>query len=126
MLLVYASDLAGNTLRLMGTQPTSGVDQLIALVQRSDSVVVKSEGTRVIGYCVKSLWKKDASSMGTQNFDSRVQEGRVSLSEAPVVRTLAHLLVTGQKHGILLNESTFSLTLIANHDRGGMYVLYCI
>ncbi|KAG8769991.1 hypothetical protein FRC15_004287 [Serendipita sp. 397] len=118
---------ANNTLRLMSGPSPNGVDQIQALVERSDSVIVKSEGTRVLAYCVKSLWRKDPAPV-TQSTtttdipqqDTTVQrrEAAYALSRTPIVRALVDLLVTGQKHTILLNESSFALTLIASKPEG--------
>jgi hypothetical protein len=115
---------ADNTLRLMGVHPISGTDQLLSLVKRSDSIVVKSEGTRVLTYCIKSLWKKDASSTGLPDFESRRQMAMSSLSQPPAAYAIANLLVTGQKHAILLNESTFALTLLASKSSGGEHLIF--
>ncbi|KAG8809907.1 hypothetical protein FRC17_003181 [Serendipita sp. 399] len=123
---------ANNTLHLMSGTPSNGVDQIQALVKRSDSVIVKSEGTRVLAYCVKSLWKKDppstpqttASGRATPSQDAALQrrEAALALSRTPIVRALVDLLVNGQKHTILLNESSFALTLIASKLEGAVII----
>jgi len=108
----------------MGVHPISGTDQLISLIKRSDSVVVQSEGTRVLAYCIKSLWKKDASSTELPDFESRRQVAISALSQTPAVQAIVNLLVTGQKHTILLNESIFALTLLANKSSEGEYLVF--
>ena len=106
---------------MSGDAPT-GTDQIVALVQRSDSVIVKSEGTRVLAYCVKSLWKKDTPANASADFDSRRKQGITALCQEKIIRALANLLVEGHKHVILLSESTFALTLITSKPDTGMRV----
>ena len=105
-------------MRLTNEATPSGTDQIVALVQRSDSVIVKSEGTRVLAYCVKSLWRKDVSP-GAPDFDSRRKQAIAALIQEPVIRALADLLVQGHKHIILLSESSFALTLISSKAATG-------
>lgn len=118
-----------NTLRLMNSSEPNGVDQILALVKRSDSIIVKSEGTRVVAYCVRSLWRKDApgidvgsSPLRTEDIAQRRQQAANDLSKEPAVRALVDLLVTGQKHAILLNESCFALNLIAGNSSGATVI----
>ena len=112
---------------MSGPEP-NGVDQILALAKRSDSIIVKSEGTRVVAYCVKSLWRKEASvtdtltsPLHTEDVAQRRQQAANALSKEPAVEALVELLVTGQKHAILLNESCFALNLIAGNASGGAH-----
>lgn len=108
-----------NTLRLMSGEAPSGTEQIVALVQRTDSIVLKSEGTRVLAYCVKSLWRKDALPGAPAALDSRRKQAIVALTQVPVISALANLLVQGHRHTILLSESTFALTLISSKSESG-------
>jgi hypothetical protein len=80
---------------------------------------VKSEGTRVLAYCVKSLWRKEVSPGAPADFDSRRKQAITALTQEPVIKALADLLVQGHKHVILLSESTFALTLISSKPDTG-------
>lgn len=82
-------------------------------------MVVKSEGTRAIAYCVKSLHRKESSATNAPAIESRRQEAIEALSQPPFVQALVNLFVRGQKHAILLNESSFALTLISSRPSGG-------
>ncbi|KIM29117.1 hypothetical protein M408DRAFT_329123 [Serendipita vermifera MAFF 305830] len=103
-----------NTLRLVSGDAPTGTDQIVALVRRSDSVIVKSEGTRVLAYCVKSMWKKDPPANAPADFDSRRRQAIDALCQEKIIKALANLLVEGHKHVILLSESTLALSLIAS------------
>ncbi|PVG02274.1 hypothetical protein CPB86DRAFT_780693 [Serendipita vermifera] len=119
---------AENTLRLTSGPRPNGAEQILALVSRSDSIIVKSEGTRVLAYCVKSLWKKDGPNVNQTSTDpSKVdpkakEDAMKQLAEQPTVQAIVNLLVGGQKHAILLNESIFALTLVATKGPGAQVV----
>lgn len=94
-------------------QSLSGLDQILSLVRRSDSVPVKSEGTRVLVNVIKSL----CSSTGNLQDPQRVSATKtiVTLSSATA---LAQLLGRSKKYIILLNEAIVALLLLVLHGGG--------
>ena len=96
----------------------TGIDQILDLVRRSDSVILKSEGTRVIVNAVKSLWAAipaDASPQLQQQRKSAVEK----LAVQEPTTALARLVGRSKKHPILLNEGSVALTLISTQTIGG-------
>lgn len=128
MAIVRASYVLGNgpltdrtdksALELAAPPQPSGLDQIIALVGRSDSIVVKSEGTRVIGYVVKSLWRAVEQCSPEEMEPMRAAMTRVA--SAPAIQALAEMLARNRKHVILLNESILALTLLSGQSVAGM------
>ncbi|KAL5533312.1 hypothetical protein ACEPAF_5088 [Sanghuangporus sanghuang] len=100
---------------------TSCLHQVLALSRRSDAVHVKSEGARVLVNVIKSL----CSSSGDLR-DSRRQEAIKSVTNSDSATILAQLLgrsTRSSKHVILLNESIFSMCLLALQPDGALCVL---
>ncbi|KAL5511837.1 hypothetical protein ACEPAH_5055 [Sanghuangporus vaninii] len=100
---------------------TSCLNQVLALSRRSDAVHVKSEGARVLVNVIKSL----CSSSGDLR-DSRRQEAIKSVTNSESATILAQLLgrsTHSSKHVILLNESIFSMCLLALQSNGALCVL---
>ncbi|KAL5529049.1 hypothetical protein ACEPAG_5023 [Sanghuangporus baumii] len=97
------------------------LNQVLALSRRSDAVHVKSEGARVLVNVIKSL----CSSSGDLH-DSRRQEAIKSVTNLESATILAQLLgrsTRSSKHVILLNESIFSMCLLALQPNGALCVL---
>jgi hypothetical protein len=108
-----------NTLALVlpvNTQETSstGLLQILALVGRSDSVPIKSEGTRVLVHAIKSLWSSDAS------VGPRRQEAMAVLLTPQCAMALAQLIGRSKKYPVLINEGVIALMLLSTHTKGGM------
>jgi hypothetical protein len=94
----------------------SALNQILALVRRSDSVPVKSEGTRVLVNAVKSLWSSDAS------VGARRQEAMSALLSPQCALALTQLIGRSKKYPILVNEGVIALTLLSTHAKGGTCV----
>ena len=107
-----------SALELAAPPQPSGLDQIIALVARSDSIVVKSEGTRVIGYVVKSLWR--AVEQCSPEEMEPMRTAMTKVASAPAIQALAEMLARNRKHIILLNESILALTLLSGQSVAGM------
>ncbi len=107
-----------SALELAAPPQPSGLDQIIALVGRSDSIVVKSEGTRVIGYVVKSLWR--AVEQCSPEEMEPMRNAMTKVASAPAIQALAEMLARNRKHVILLNESILALTLLSGQSVAGM------
>lgn len=115
--MVY--DLAENSITL--TVPVNetdlsdtGLEQVIQLVRRSDTIHVKSEGTRVLVNIVKSL----CSTTGNGQ-DPRRQTAIQSITTPRSSDALAALFVRSKKYPVLINEATMALLLIALQPSGG-------
>jgi len=107
-----------SALELAASPQPSGLEQIIALVGRSDSIVVKSEGTRVIGYVVKSLWR--AVEQCSPEEMELMRAAMTKVASTPAIQALAEMLARNRKHVILLNESILALTLLSGQSVAGM------
>ena len=99
--------------------PASPLDQLLALVRRSDSIAVKSEGTRVLVNAIKSLWYTDLPSGDEASTQKRLNAKNAVLTP-PCVAALAQLIGRSKKYAILITEGVVALTLLSTHESGGM------
>ncbi|KXN82074.1 hypothetical protein AN958_03232 [Leucoagaricus sp. SymC.cos] len=102
----------------------SGLAQIIALVKRTDSVYVKSEGTRVLVNAIRSLWAPESSN---QSPSPERQRNRESSTRAVLTQesadALTVLLARSGRHPVLINESVLALTLLSMHYDGAQLVL---
>lgn len=102
-----------------GDDPSSSVlATILALVRRSDSIVVKSEGTRVLVNAIKSL----CSTAGNIKDPSR-QTAIRAVTNATSAKLLARLFGRSGKFPVLINESTMALFLLAHQRDGGKYTV---
>ena len=90
--------------------------QILALVNRSDSVAIKSEGTRVIVNVVRTLW-----SQATPDGDQRKNSMNI-ITEPSVALALAQLIGRSKKYPMLINEGMVALTLLSLTAPGGTFV----
>lgn len=107
--------------------PASGLSQLLALIKRSDTVAIKSEGTRVIVNLIKSLWSSDPAieQRDTEENQTRQQKREraiQALVTTPCVDALAALVGRSAKYPILINEAIVALSLLSTHRDGGKFV----
>ena len=112
-----------NTLALVLPDPANPEEpttftQILALVRRSDTVAVKSEGTRVFVNAIKTLWSNDASSTDPE-FAARRKEAMDKLVTPACAATLAQLIGRSKKYAILINEGVVALSLLSTHASGG-------
>jgi hypothetical protein len=98
-----------------GEPDSTALQQVIALTRRSDSVAVKSEGTRVLVNAIKSLWSSDAS------LGDRRKQAMLAVLAPLYAQALAQLVGRSKKYPILVNEGTVALTLMSTHSQGGQY-----
>ena len=97
-----------NTLALILPEPGQPEEetlynQIMALVRRSDTVAIKSEGTRVFVNAIKTLWATDASSKDPE-WAKRRKEAMQKLATPQCAATLAQLIGRSKKYAILINE----------------------
>ncbi|KAK7693611.1 hypothetical protein QCA50_003180 [Cerrena zonata] len=99
---------------------TTALQQILALGRRSDSVAVKSEGTRVIVNVVKTLWSHDQK-------DTSIAQKRKDAMQLIVnpqcAAALAQLIGRSKKYPMLVSEGVVALTLMSTHKDGGVIVL---
>ncbi|KAF8559536.1 hypothetical protein OG21DRAFT_1430391 [Imleria badia] len=109
----------------------TGLSQLLALIKRSDTVAIKSEGTRVIVNLIKSLWSSDPTNeqRSAEEIQARQQKREraiPALVATPCVDALAALVGRSAKYPILINEAIVALSLLSTHRDGGQLVLRTI
>ena len=114
------------------SSPT-GLTQILALVKRSDSVPVRSEGTRVLVNVVKSLWAADPAASPAVDVVAETGSGSKVIFEkqrtrAAAIRAvlsaesalaLATLVGRSGKYPLLVNEGIVALSLLCTHKEGG-------
>ena len=109
------------------TAPATGLSQLLALVKRSDTVAIKSEGTRVIVNLTKSLWSSDPTieQQNTEETQTRQQKREraiQALVTTPCIDALAALASRSTKYPILINEAIVALSLLSTYRDGGQFI----
>ena len=92
--------------------------QILELVRRSDSIAVKSEGTRVLVNAVKSLWSTDPKTLDEEKVKKREAAMEAIVTE-PCVSALARLIGRSKRYPTLINEGVVALTLVSTHPNGG-------
>lgn len=94
------------------------MQQILGLIQRSDTVAVKSEGTRAIFQVIRSVCSQTPKSVVQP--DKR-QIALQALTQAAVVKVLVELTNRGRfkPYFILITEGVLGLTLLALQPGGG-------
>jgi hypothetical protein len=108
---------------LMGSDQSSSetaLQQIMNLVRRSDSVTVKSEGTRVLGNVIKSLTSDPAL------VDERRKKARTALATPENASALAALIGRSKKYPMLINEGVVALSFLSTHGSGGTSSYRCM
>ena len=85
---------------------STGLNQILTLVERSDTTAVKSEGTRVFVNVIRTLWQEDTH-------DARHRGAMAAVSLPPIALALAQLVGRSKKYPILINEGIVALTLLS-------------
>ena len=109
------------------TAAATGLSQLLALVKRSDTVAIKSEGTRVIVNLTKSLWSSDPAieqrnAEENQTRQQKRERAIQALVTPPCIDALAALAGRSVKYPILINEAIVALSLLSTHRDGGKFI----
>lgn len=99
-------------------QSPTALDQILALTRRSDSIAVKSEGTRVIVNAIKSVWSSDTA------VGEKRRKAMLALLTPQCASALAQLLGRSKKYPVLVNEGVVALTLLSTHSVGGACSTY--
>ncbi|KAF5357793.1 hypothetical protein D9756_001613 [Leucocoprinus leucothites] len=112
------------TIPTFSSSASSGLEQILALVKRTDSIPVKSEGTRVLVNVIRSLWAVEPSN---QPLSQERQRNREIATQLVLTQdsadALATLLACSGRYPVLINESILALTLLSMHSDGGQLVL---
>lgn len=95
----------------------AGLERIIALVRRSDTVAVKSEGTRVLVNVIKSLWSSDV--LPDTTLQKQRQDAIQSVLAPAYGEALASLVGRSMKYPLLVNEGIVALTLLSTQKDGG-------
>ncbi|KAJ7452474.1 hypothetical protein B0H11DRAFT_293903 [Mycena galericulata] len=123
--------------------PPTGLAQIMALVKRTKSTPVRSEGTRVLVNVIKSLWSNDPSAspanvamtatlQGINSADALVDNQRKRHESMQTVLTpecafaLASLVGRSAKYPLLVNEGVVALSLMSTIKAGGPIALTAI
>lgn len=95
------------------TATSTALEQIMALVRRSDSVAVKSEGTRVLANAIKSLTSDSTPG------DERRKRARTAIATSENAFALAALVGRSKKYPILINEGVVALSFLTASTSGG-------
>ena len=93
----------------------SALQQIMGLVQRADTVTVKSEGTRVLANAIKTL------SADLQSTDQRRKAAIKVVSTPENANALAALIGRSKKYPMLINEAVVALSFLTAQERGGEF-----
>ncbi|KDR81566.1 hypothetical protein GALMADRAFT_239590 [Galerina marginata CBS 339.88] len=106
-----------------GAERPSGLFQILALIKRSDSVSIKSEGSRVLVNVVKSLWVNERT-VDASDERQKKRDLCISIVVTPeYVTALASLIGRSNRYPILVNEGIVALSLLSTHKSGGPLVV---
>jgi hypothetical protein len=97
-------------------KPT-GLSQILALVKRSDSVSIKSEGSRVLVTVVKTVWLSDRVAEEQQK---KKEQCMTILLTAESAKILTGLIARSNKYPLLVNEGIVASSLLSTHKLGGI------
>ncbi len=101
---------------------SNNLDHLLALIERSDDVRLKSESTRILINLIRSLFATKATtnlpdpSIIDEEVVKEKKAVRKVLITEQVVRSLSELMRTNEKFPLLVNEAIVGLTLLASSD----------
>jgi hypothetical protein len=85
------------------------------LVDRSDTIAVKSEGIRVLVNVIRTL----LSGRTTEDASPELERAIQLITQPEYSSYIINLLIWGQKYPLLINESLLALTLVAAHSNNG-------
>ncbi|KDQ07955.1 hypothetical protein BOTBODRAFT_38392 [Botryobasidium botryosum FD-172 SS1] len=117
-----ASNIA-NTLRLLSPvgSEMSGMDQLFGIIDRSETLALRSEATRVLANIVRSLCSAN-NSTGEAAKEDR-EEGLAKITHDQAASALAEMVARSRKYPVLLNEGVVALTLLGARSEGAPLVV---
>ncbi|KAF8894572.1 hypothetical protein BD779DRAFT_1501845 [Infundibulicybe gibba] len=112
----------------------TGLSQILSLTKRSDSVALRSEGTRVLVNVIKSLWSHSVSNSAKPeeivNTTAEAEDARKlamrSVQNQDCALALASLVVRSGRFPLLVNEGVVALSLLSTQATGAPLVLDAI
>ncbi|BGP56128.1 hypothetical protein JCM8202_005895 [Rhodotorula sphaerocarpa] len=111
-----ATLLAPQLLTTSTDAPTkAALDYVVELVGRIDDVRLRSEATRVVVNCVRTLLAAPVNALGEES-RPQADAARQRLAEPDTVGTIAGLVRTSRRHPMLVNEGVVALALLAAGD----------
>lgn len=102
-------------------EESTGFSQILALIKRSDSIPIKSEGSRVVVNVVKSLWLLERDKDPSVDSQKKRDKATSYLLTPECAGILAALIARSNRYPILVNEGLVAATLLSTHKRGGTY-----
>ena len=109
-------------LALRDVDTPSGISQIVSLAQQSDTVAIKSEGSRVLVNVIKSLWASDAQLNDAQK--KLRLDAITAVLQPSSAQVLASLVGRSMKYPLLVNEGVVALTLLSTHKDGGEWPVW--
>ncbi|KAG5727645.1 hypothetical protein E4T56_gene12251 [Termitomyces sp. T112] len=113
----------------------TGLSQVLALVKRSDSVPIRSEGSRVLVNVVRMLWgnklsttTSDMAATGSTDRDGQEKQNKHNAAIRTVLTPesasiLTRLVGASGKYPLLVNEGLVALTMLSISKEGALLVL---
>lgn len=91
------------------------LNELLELLERTEDVPTRMEGTRALVTAIKSLWSASQGSDRPQSEAdaSARKQARQRLVSEPVINALAEMMRGSIKYPVLVNEGILALTLLA-------------
>ncbi|KAF8654090.1 hypothetical protein AX16_003623 [Volvariella volvacea WC 439] len=105
-----------------GANSKTGLEQVLALAKRSDSVPIKSEGTRVLVNVVKALWSSAAAANTALSQEKRRTAMEAVLSSESA-DALSNFIGRSGKFPLLINEGIVAMSLLSTTEAGAKYML---
>lgn len=102
-----------------GQPSPTGLSQILALIKRSDSVSIKSEGSRILVNVVKSLWLNERTLDPNNERQKKKDQCISSVLTPEFASALTSLIARSNKYPILVNEGIVAISLLATHKLGG-------
>ena len=112
-------------LQKSGDRPTA-LSQILALIKRSDSIPIKSEGTRVLVNVIKSLWYNERDVESSEERQKRKDACMTAVLTKECASSLTNLISRSGKYPVLVNEGIVAMTLLCTHPTGGEQKIICI
>lgn len=99
------------------------MDQLLGIIDRSETLALRSEATRVFANAIRSLCTGSTSGDANGVSSKDREEGLAKITNEQVASALAEMVARSRKYHLLLNEGVVSLTLLGTQPDGGESLL---
>lgn len=104
----------------------TALQKIMALVSRSDSVPIKSEGTRVLVNVIRTVLMRRTVSVKSDDPEFHLRQGKEKQRAVEAILTTANVnalalfLARSGKFPILINEGIVGFNLLVTQKAGGM------